>query len=140
MNIALPLQTITEFETYLIYYLVVGGVFAIFFVFIVVNLIDEHARAASVGFRIIIFPASMLLWPLVMPICLAKLFIAPRIAIQKRQKQGSKSRPSSKEKISKSIRIATDKPSKTSKKVSKVAAKPAIKKAKPVPKKKSPNK
>ncbi len=45
-------------------YLAGGLLFAIPFVMTGVNRIDPHARRGSVGFRILILPGSVLLWPL----------------------------------------------------------------------------
>jgi hypothetical protein len=47
-------------------YLVAGFVFAIFFVVKGVEKIDEGARGASIGFRIIIIPGTMVFWPLLL--------------------------------------------------------------------------
>jgi len=45
-------------------YLLCGFIFAIPFVLIGVGKIDPHAAHGSWGFRILIFPGSTLLWPL----------------------------------------------------------------------------
>ena len=45
-------------------YLVLGCVFAIWFVCIGVDRIDDGMHGTSRGVRMLIFPGSMLLWPL----------------------------------------------------------------------------
>src|SRR5438093_11695731 len=45
-------------------YLLCGMVFAIPFVLVGVNKIDPHAARASRGFRVLIIPGTMFLWPL----------------------------------------------------------------------------
>ena len=51
---------------YLLYaYFAIGFLFAIWFSFFKVKKIDEGAAATSVWFKLIIMPASILLWPLV---------------------------------------------------------------------------
>ena len=45
-------------------YLCCGLVFAIFFVTKGVTIVDEGAHGATIGFRIIIIPGSMVFWPL----------------------------------------------------------------------------
>lgn len=47
-------------------YLLCGLVFAIFFVTKVVTVVDEGAKGTGIGFRIIILPAVILLWPLLL--------------------------------------------------------------------------
>jgi hypothetical protein len=47
-------------------YLIMGFVFAIAFVYKGVNVIDEGARDSTLGFKIIIIPASMVFWPLLL--------------------------------------------------------------------------
>ena len=47
-------------------YLVVGLDFAIAFVLSGVNRIDPAARASTWGFRVMIFPGSVALWPLLL--------------------------------------------------------------------------
>ena len=44
-------------------YASVGVVFAVLFVSRGVERIDEAARGAPIGFRVLIFPASAALWP-----------------------------------------------------------------------------
>lgn len=44
-------------------YLLVGLAFAIAFVVKGCGVLDTGARSSSIGFRIMIFPASILLWP-----------------------------------------------------------------------------
>ena len=45
-------------------YLLCGGIFAVPFVIIGVGRIDAHAAHGSWGFRVLILPGTMLLWPL----------------------------------------------------------------------------
>lgn len=45
-------------------YLTCGFVFAILFVFVGVKRIDPHAAHGSCGFRLLIVPGTMFLWPL----------------------------------------------------------------------------
>ena len=47
-------------------YLACGVVFAIPFVLVGVKKIDPHAAHGSWGFRILIFPGTVALWPLLM--------------------------------------------------------------------------
>jgi len=47
-------------------YLLVGFGFAWAFVIKGVRAIDEVASSGSLGFRLIIFPASMMLWPILL--------------------------------------------------------------------------
>jgi hypothetical protein len=44
-------------------YLIAGFVFALFFIAKGVAVIDESAKDAGWGFRLIIIPGTMLLWP-----------------------------------------------------------------------------
>ena len=45
-------------------YLACGFVFAVPFVLIGVNRFDPHAKPGSWGFRVLIIPGTMLVWPL----------------------------------------------------------------------------
>ena len=47
-------------------YLACGMVFAIPFVFVGASRIDPHAAGGSWGFRLLILPGSMALWPLLL--------------------------------------------------------------------------
>lgn len=47
-------------------YALVGAVFAIFFLIRGVEQVDFQARGASVGFRLLIFPGVLALWPLLL--------------------------------------------------------------------------
>jgi hypothetical protein len=47
-------------------YLICGFVFALAFVFKGARVIDEGARDSTIGFKIIIIPASMVFWPLLL--------------------------------------------------------------------------
>ena len=44
-------------------YLICGFVFALAFVFTGAQVIDEGAKDSTLGFKIIIIPASMVFWP-----------------------------------------------------------------------------
>ena len=48
------------------FYLACGLVFAMAFVVKGVQRVDEGARGASVGFRIIIIPGTMVFWPVLL--------------------------------------------------------------------------
>lgn len=45
-------------------YAVIGVLFALAFVVRGAGVIDPSAKGAPIGFRLLIFPASVLLWPL----------------------------------------------------------------------------
>lgn len=45
-------------------YFVVGLAFSIWFAFFKVKRIDEAAAGTSIGFKLIIMPAAVILWPL----------------------------------------------------------------------------
>jgi len=47
-------------------YLVLGVIFALWFVLRGVQRVDRDAQDGSPGFRIVIFPASVALWPLLL--------------------------------------------------------------------------
>ncbi len=47
-------------------YLICGFVFALAFVFKGARVIDEGAKDSTLGFKIIIIPASMVFWPLLL--------------------------------------------------------------------------
>ena len=47
-------------------YLICGFIFAIFFVTKGVTVVDEGAHGATIGFRIIIVPGTMVFWPLLL--------------------------------------------------------------------------
>ncbi len=47
-------------------YLTCGFIFAIFFVTKGVKVVDEGAHGATIGFRIIIIPGTMVFWPLLL--------------------------------------------------------------------------
>jgi hypothetical protein len=47
-------------------YLLCGFVFALVFIFKGAQVIDEGARGSTLGFKIIIIPASMVFWPLLL--------------------------------------------------------------------------
>jgi len=44
-------------------YLIAGFVFALVFVFKGVEAIDEGAKGSTIGFKIIIIPATIVFWP-----------------------------------------------------------------------------
>ena len=47
-------------------YLICGFVFALAFVFKGARVIDEGARDSTLGFKLIIIPATMVFWPLLL--------------------------------------------------------------------------
>jgi hypothetical protein len=47
-------------------YLICGFLFALAFVFKGARVIDEGAKDSTLGFKIIIIPASMVFWPLLL--------------------------------------------------------------------------
>ena len=47
-------------------YLFTGFVFAIAFVLKGAHIIDEGAKGSSIGFRIMIFPGSVVFWPILL--------------------------------------------------------------------------
>jgi len=50
---------------YLFYaYIAVGILFALFFVFVRLRRIDPNAKETSLGFKLLIIPGCILLWPL----------------------------------------------------------------------------
>lgn len=49
--------------TIVVFYLIAGSLFALLFVFRLVDQFDEQARGAPISFRLIILPAAILLWP-----------------------------------------------------------------------------
>lgn len=117
---------------YLAYYLLAGGLFALVFVSLIAGIIDQHAREATPGFMLMIFPTSVLLWPIVMLMSIAKLLlmIFP-LSIKKASKKAKK--------VSKSMTIATDAKTKAAKtKAKKAPAKKALKTAAKKPKTSKP--
>ena len=47
-------------------YILAGIVFAVAFVFRGAQVIDEGARGGSIGFRIMIFPGTIIFWPVLL--------------------------------------------------------------------------
>ena len=47
-------------------YLALGAVFALAWVTVLAGRADPGARGAGLGFRLIIFPAALLLWPVLL--------------------------------------------------------------------------
>ena len=45
-------------------YIALGFLFALFFVFVRLGRIDPNAKGTSVGFKLLIIPGCILLWPL----------------------------------------------------------------------------
>jgi len=45
-------------------YIVIGFLFALFFVFVRLPRIDPNAKGTSLGFKLLIIPGCILLWPL----------------------------------------------------------------------------
>lgn len=54
-------------------YPLLGLFFGLLFVFCLANIIDPHARQGSLGFRLTILPASIILWPLVLIVFLRRI-------------------------------------------------------------------
>ena len=77
-----------------------GLLFALVFITFLVNIMDIHARGGSFGFRIIILPAAMLLWPLIMLITVGKvsLIISKHLIAKKKEKEKIKRKEAKKEK------------------------------------------
>lgn len=55
---------LTWFLTAVAIYLIIGVLFGIYFVAAGVERIDKAARGAPLGFRIVILPGTVALWPL----------------------------------------------------------------------------
>lgn len=55
-----------------------GLLFGILFVFWLVNLIDIHAKGGSFGFRLMILPTSIILWPLILILFIARTSTVPK--------------------------------------------------------------
>ena len=47
-------------------YVALGGLFAVLFVTRGISRIDAAAQESTVGFRLVIFPGTILLWPLLL--------------------------------------------------------------------------
>jgi len=47
-------------------YLMLGVAFAVYFVTIAINSVDPSAKGTSWGFKIIILPGCILLWPVIL--------------------------------------------------------------------------
>lgn len=62
----MPEQIAIVFVRALYLYLSLGTLFAIAFVLVGVKRIDPEATATSWGFRLLIFPASVAFWPLLL--------------------------------------------------------------------------
>jgi len=60
--------------TVLSIYLLTGLAFALWFIVFGAHRLDDAAKGASIGFRLMILPASALLWPLL----IVKLFKGPQ--------------------------------------------------------------
>ncbi len=78
-----------------------GLLFALVFITFLVNLMDIHARGGSFGFRIIILPAAMLLWPLIMPITVGKVSLIVRKHLIAKKKEKEKAEREEKKKAQK---------------------------------------
>lgn len=71
----------------LVSYMAIGFFFALGFITYFIGIIDIHARKASFGFRLMILPASILLWPLVISISIGKLSLIIYKNISTHQKE-----------------------------------------------------
>ena len=47
-------------------WIAIGAIFALAFTIVGVSRVDHEARGGSVGFRMLIFPATVALWPLLL--------------------------------------------------------------------------
>jgi hypothetical protein len=47
-------------------YLLAGFVFAVFFIVKGITVVDSEAKASGIGFRLIILPGAIILWPLLL--------------------------------------------------------------------------
>ena len=52
----------------LLTYALTGLIFGLCFVLRIAGLLDAHARGGTIGFRLMILPASVILWPLLLGI------------------------------------------------------------------------
>lgn len=52
------------------FYLFSGFLFSVWFIFLGVDRIDPAARGSSVGFRFLILPGAVVIWPLLLIRCL----------------------------------------------------------------------
>ncbi len=60
-------ESIATFFVYLLYvYAALGVLFALMFVFFGVQKVDHQAEGTGILFRLLIFPASAALWPLLL--------------------------------------------------------------------------
>lgn len=53
-------------------YAALGALFALGFVTAGIGVVDPAARGSSVGFRILVFPGAVALWPLLMTLWIRK--------------------------------------------------------------------
>ena len=74
------LDNMLTMEQWLLIYPAGGLILGPLFVFLLVNFIDIHARSGSLGFRLMILPASILLWPLTLVFFFIRLFLGLRSA------------------------------------------------------------
>lgn len=68
-------------------YLACGILFGILFVFWFVNLIDIHAQGGSFGFRLMILPTSIILWPLILILFITRISTIPKTPLALKAKQ-----------------------------------------------------
>lgn len=114
MNFALLINDASKLvELALLFYLGFGVLFALIFVLFLTRIIDVHARNSSFGFKLMILPASSLLWPLVMPVTIAKLALLLRekiLAERKPRQLGGKTKMTAEKLIAKAIKTQATKP------------------------------
>ncbi len=60
------MQSVEWAVTLLVAYSLAGLVFAVAFVSVGIQRIDAQARGSSVAFRLIVLPAAMALWPMLL--------------------------------------------------------------------------
>ena len=81
-----------------------GLLFALVFITFLVNIMDIHARGGSFGFRIIILPAAMLLWPLIMLITVGKVSLIISKLLIAKKKEKEKANTQANTKVNKNIK------------------------------------
>ena len=62
------LNGLSPLASVLLTYALTGLVFGLCFVLRIAGLLDAHARGGTIGFRLMILPASVILWPLLLGI------------------------------------------------------------------------
>ncbi len=62
------LNGLSPLASVLLIYVLTGLVFGLFFVLRIAGLLDVHAKGGTIGFRLMILPAAVILWPLLLGI------------------------------------------------------------------------